>query len=343
MNGTQGGPSCSMEPEERSIAGGQLADGGTADCAGFFWLLLGESSRKGREADARTPDQMIVRGGTARGRPRDGKTSRAPGGAESQQAWWRGRRAGVAGAQPNDQLALGEHEGAIGTESGTLPGRRGSAVVDILLEGGSMKRAVGSGTTALPTRSTIHQRGGKLDGRCGAAAAAHMGGVSQEGGATGAGHTPHAFLRGSQEVARAGGRSQGQHEVLTCECGPGTQARRAAQAAGTAEAGSSNDDFVISLVDLIHYGAQFISLVDLIHYGAQLPFNHRVQCGDELLVSLSAAENFVGFRWLVLVHNMSGDMKLRKEVMKRALREEKARKEAQENGSPGGVQRRKHE
>ena len=312
VSGTPGGPSCSLEFGVRLMAGGQPSGGGNAACSGSFWLLLEESSRTGRQADARAPEQMIVRGGTARVQPRDGKTSKAPGGgAESEQAWWRGRRAGVASAQPNDQPALGEHEGTIGTESGTLPGRHSSsAMVDILLENRSMGRAVGSGTTALPTRNTIHQRGGKLDGQRGAAAVTHMGGVSQEKGAPGA----------------------------------GTQARRAAQDAGTAErAESSNYDFVISLVDSIRYGAIPAASV---HCSESLVLLLRVRTIRKAPPSrgrLSAAENFVGFRWLVLVHNMSGDRQLHKEAMKRALREEKVRKEAQEQEARNEAARKEAE
>ena len=233
-SGTPRGPSCSLEYEEREVAGRQPDGGGRAACAGSFWLLLAESSRTDRKVDARAPEQMVVRGGTTRVQPRDGRTSKAPGvGAESERAWWRGRRAGVASAQPSGQPALGEHDGAIGTESSTLPARRcSSAMVGVRLEDGSMGEAVSGGTTALPTRSTIHQRGGELDGRCGVAAVTRVGGVSQERGAPGADQIQHASLREFQEVARVGEHLQGRHGVLTRGCGPGAQG--AAQDAGNA-------------------------------------------------------------------------------------------------------------
>ena len=75
-------------------------------------------------------------------------------------------------------------------------------------------------------------------------------------GVQGTGYIPYTTLPRFQEVAGVGEPSQGHHEVLTGECGPGTQVRRAAQDAGTAErAESSNHVFVISLVDSIRYGA----------------------------------------------------------------------------------------
>ena len=226
-NGNQCGPSRSLEPEERLAAGGQLADGGTADRSGFFWPLLGESSYIGREADARTPEQMMS--GTAQERPRDGKTSGAPGGAESRQAWWRGRRAGVAGAQPNDQLARGAHERAIGTESGALPRRHGSAVVDRLLEdcgggaddehAGWRGRRAGVAGAQRSDQQAMGEHGGliRIHERGGAQAATQRSGVLQEKEAT-----PVNCIT----VHRS-------DYTLTSGCASGVRVRRAARKEGT--------------------------------------------------------------------------------------------------------------
>ena len=339
-NGNQCGPSRSLEPEERLAAGGQPADGGTADRSGFFWPLLGEGSYTGREADARTPEQMM--NGMAQERPRDGKTSGAPGGAESRQAWWRGRRAGVAGAQPNDQLARGAHERAIGTESGALPRQHGSAVVDRLLEdcrggaddehAGWRGRRAGVAGAQRSDQQAMGEHGGliRIHERGGAQAATQRSGVLQEKEAT-----PVNCIT----VHRS-------DYTLTSGCASGVRVRRAARKEGTEISRSERATAIwplhsaISIQDVRVTRREFGAVV----WQGITP----IYCSSDLEDCITFLVGFVRNGWplggqvnlsgfisgaflqrLDVWGKMSGDMKLRKEAMKKALREEMAKKEAQ--------------
>ena len=303
-----------------AIGSGWDGDSKAAPGSRSFWVLPaeGDQMRRGVGMHATRREQAAAR---------PLRFTAQTGGGQDQRSWWRGQLGGaaafgqhawrraMAGAQPMQQkkwlhVAAGPAASVAETAPAASSTFFGEHTGNEACTAHGCSSGRGSGAS-----SVAHQRS-----KCGEKPAQSSG-----VGVQGTGYIPYTSLPRFQEVARVGEHSQGHHEVLTGECGPGTQARRAAQDAGTAErAELSNYDFVISLVDSINCGAQLP--LDSIHYGAQLPLESlALRPLAPLRGSLSAAENFVGFRWLVLVHNMK---KTTKEAAKRAaLKESRKMKE----------------
>ena len=260
----------------------------------------------------------------------------------------------MAGAQHNAQQAIGEHEEASSIESSMLLEQHSSMTVSMLLEGRSMQRAGGSETAALPTRNTIHERGGKLDGQCGTAAFTHTSRVSQERGAA-------PVLLERRAVRHSG-------HTLTSGCASGIRVRRAARGeeTGIVRSGGAAAIWLLHSAISIEYVRVTRREFGVVVWQGIIPINCSFDLEDYVpfLVGfvrnawpLGGQVNLSGFfsgAFLLgvraglpsasfLVRNgsppaqffnawgtMSGNKQLQQEAMKRALREAKAKKEAQE-------------
>ena len=212
------------------------------------------------------------------------------GGADDEHAGWRGRRAGVAGAQRSDQQAMGEHGGLI----------------------------------------RIHERGGKLGEHSGAQAATQRSGVLQEKGATSVNciavhrsdYTLTSGCASGVRVRRAArregteiGRSERATAIWPLHSAISIQDVRVTRREFGAVVWQGITPIYCSsdLEDCITF------LVGFVRNGWPL--------GGQ--VNLSGFISGAFLQRLDVWGKMSGDMKLRKEAIKKALREEMAKKEAQ--------------
>ena len=195
-----------------------------------FWVLPaeGDQMRRGVGMHATRREQAAAR---------PLRFTAQTGGGQDQRSWWRGQLGGaaafgqhawrraMAGAQPMQQkkwlhVAAGPAASVAETASAASSTFFGEHTGNEACTAHGCSSGRGSGAS-----SVAHQRS-----KCGEKPAQSSG-----VGVQGTGDIPYTTLPRFQEVAGVGEPSQGHHEVLTGECGPGTQVRRAAQDAGTAE------------------------------------------------------------------------------------------------------------